>query len=215
MLLSSPLLLFFVHFTSVLAFLCLFSLSFLFISLVPSVSLCSCSSWSLSVFFVCAFLYYLFVVLPFYMAFVCSSWFFWVRIWLVGSTTYSEGKLKFPFAEGRSQVSLSSLCLCSPPASSSLCVVVFRGQENLPSPQFYACVKMISFIHEYFHGNNCYETMHHLFNFSLDSFSGKILKFLYILRLWFYWKSPSIVDWRICHWMTWFTLDAWYPEKLA
>jgi hypothetical protein len=31
---------------------------------------------------------------------------------LVGSTTYGKGKLKFPFAGGRSQVSLSSLCLC-------------------------------------------------------------------------------------------------------
>ena len=62
MLLSSPLLLFFIHFTSVLAFLCLFSLFFLLflLSLVPSVSLCSCSSWSLSVLsvfvhFVCVF----------------------------------------------------------------------------------------------------------------------------------------------------------------
>ena len=128
MLLSSPLLLFFVHFTSVLAFLFLFSLSLSlslsFISLVPSVSLCSCSSWSLSVFFVCVFLYYLFVVLPFYVAFVCSSWFLWVCIWLVGSTTYGEGRLKFPFAGGRSKVSLSSLCLCfSSPLPLRLCVL--------------------------------------------------------------------------------------------
>ena len=50
MLLCSPLLLFFVHFIYVLAFLCLSSLYLFiyFISLVPSVSLCSCSSWSLS-----------------------------------------------------------------------------------------------------------------------------------------------------------------------
>ena len=80
-------------------------------------SLYSFSSWSLSVlcvcsFFICVFLYYLFVVLPFYVAFVCLSWFLWVCIWLVGSTTYGEGKLKFSFIGGRSQVSLSSLCLC-------------------------------------------------------------------------------------------------------
>ena len=93
-----------------------FSLFIFFISLVPSVSLCSCSSWSLSVlsvssFFVCDFLYYLFVVLPFcgFCLFVLVSLGLYL---LVGSTTYGEGKLKFPFAGGRSQVSLSSLCLC-------------------------------------------------------------------------------------------------------
>ena len=123
MLLSSPMLLFFVHFTSVLAFLCLFSL-------VPSVSLCSCSSGSLSVLSVFVhfssvfFLYYLSVVLPFFMAFLCSSWFLWVCIQLGGSTTYGEGMLKFPFSGGRSQVSLSSLCLCSPPPY--LCLFIFR-----------------------------------------------------------------------------------------
>ncbi|KAJ6857693.1 hypothetical protein NC651_039190 [Populus alba x Populus x berolinensis] len=54
-----------------------------------------------------------------------------VCIWLVGSTTYGEGKLKFPFAGGRTQVSLSSLCLCFfPPASSSLCCgLVFIGKR--------------------------------------------------------------------------------------
>ena len=106
---------------SLLVFSLLFFFSF---SLVPSVSLCSCSSWSLSVFFVNVFLYYLFMVLPFFVAFVCSSWFLWVCIWLVGSTTYGEGRLKFPFAGGRSKVSLSSLCLCfSSPLPLRLCVL--------------------------------------------------------------------------------------------
>ncbi|KAJ6958609.1 hypothetical protein NC653_040305 [Populus alba x Populus x berolinensis] len=82
---------------SVLAFLCLFSLFFLFLlSLVPSVSLCSCSSWSLSVLsvfvhFVCVFFALPVCGLPFFAAFLCSSWFLWVCIWLVGSSTYGEG----------------------------------------------------------------------------------------------------------------------------
>jgi len=89
MLLSSPLLLFFVHFTSVLAFLCLsslylffyFSCSFclsLFLFLLVSLCIICVSS-----FFVCVFLYYLFVVLPFFVAFIYLSWFLWVCIcWL-------------------------------------------------------------------------------------------------------------------------------------
>jgi len=134
MLLSSSLLLFFVHFTSVLAVLCLFSLSFFFFFYI-SCSLCLSLLLFLFVslciicvcsFFVCVFLYYLFVVLPFFVAFLCSSWFLWVCIWLVGSTTYGEGKLKFPFAGGRSQVSLSSLSLCfSSPLPLRLCVLWF------------------------------------------------------------------------------------------
>jgi hypothetical protein len=132
MLLSSPLFLFFVHFTFVLAFLCLFSLLFFFyiscslclsLLLFLFVSLCIICVCS---FFVCVFLYYLFVVLPFFVAFLCSSWFLWVCIWLVGSTNYGEGKLKFPFAGGRSQVSLSSLSLCfSSPLPLCLCVLWF------------------------------------------------------------------------------------------
>ena len=136
MLLSSPLLVFFVHFTSVLAFLCLFSLfSFFFRFLLFPLSLSVLVPLGLSLYYLCLFissvffLYYPFVVLPFFVAFLCSSWFLRVCIWLVGSTTYGEGKLKFPFAGGRSQVSLSSLCLLFfHPASSSLCVVVFIGQ---------------------------------------------------------------------------------------
>jgi len=132
MLLSSPLLQFFVHFTSVLAFLCLFSLFllFFFCFLLFPLSLSVLVPLGLSLYYLCLFissvffLHYLSVVLPFFVAFLCSSWFLWVCIWLVGSTTYGEGRLKFPFAGGRSQVSLSSLCLCFfPPASSSLCVV--------------------------------------------------------------------------------------------
>jgi hypothetical protein len=97
--------------------LCLSLLLFLFVSLCI---ICVCS------FFVCVFLYYLFVVLPFFVAFLCSSWFLWVCIWLVGSTNYGEGKLKFPFAGGRSQVSLSSLSLCfSSPLPLCLCVLWF------------------------------------------------------------------------------------------
>ena len=127
---SSPLfLLFSACFLSLFSFsfyiscsLCLSLLLFLFVSLCI---ICVCS------FFVCVFLYYLFVILPFFVAFLCSSWFLWVCIWLVGSTNYDEGKLKFPFAGGRSQVSLSLFFF--PPASSSLCVVVFIGHENAPS----------------------------------------------------------------------------------
>jgi len=120
MLLSSPLLLFFVHFTSV-AFLCLFSLSLFFFYIYISCSLCLSLLLFLFVslciicvcsFFICVFLYYLFVVLPFFVAFLCPSWFLWVCSWLVGSTNYGEGNLKFPFAWGRSQVSLSSLRAC-------------------------------------------------------------------------------------------------------
>jgi len=108
-------------------FSCSLCLSLFLFLLVSLCIICVCS------FFICVFLYYLFVVLPFYVAFVCSSWFLRVCIWLVGSTTYGEGKLKFPFARGRSQVSLSSLSLFFfPPDSSSLCVVVFIGQENAP-----------------------------------------------------------------------------------
>ena len=132
MLLSSPLLLFFVHFTSVLAFLCLFSLSFFFFYF--SCSLCL----SLFLFLlvshciicVCSFFVCVFVVL-----FVCGSpllcgfcLFVLVSLGLyllVGSTTYGEGKLKFSFAGGRSQVSLSSLCLCfSSPLRLRLCVLL-------------------------------------------------------------------------------------------
>jgi hypothetical protein len=90
---------------------------YFFISLVPSVSLYSCSSWSLSV---------LSVLVHFSSVFFCiiCLWFspsLWLLFFvlvslglylLVGSTTYGEGKLKFPFAGGRSQVSMSSLCLC-------------------------------------------------------------------------------------------------------
>ena len=89
MLLSSPLLLFFVHFTFVLVFLCLSSLYLFFyfscslclsLFLFLLVSLCIIC---VSSFFVCVFLYYLFVVLPFFVAFVCSSWFLWDCIcWL-------------------------------------------------------------------------------------------------------------------------------------
>ena len=104
---------------SLLVFSLLFFFSF---SLVPSVSLCSCSSWSLSVLsvfvhFVCVFFALPVCGLPFFAAFLCSSWFLWVCIWLVGSSTYGEGKLKFPLAGGRPQVSLSSLCLCFSPLS--------------------------------------------------------------------------------------------------
>jgi hypothetical protein len=79
---------------------------FLFLFLLVSLCIICVSS-----FFVCDFLYYLFVVLPFcgFCLFILVSLGLYL---LVGSTTYGEGKLKFPFAGGRSQVSLSSLCLC-------------------------------------------------------------------------------------------------------
>ena len=90
-----------------LFFVCLLFIYF-FISLVPSVSLCIIC---VSSFFVCDFLYYLFVVLPFcgFCLFILVSLGLYL---LVGSTTYGKGKLKFPFVGGRSQVSMSSLCLC-------------------------------------------------------------------------------------------------------
>jgi hypothetical protein len=91
-----------------LFFVCLLFIYF-FISLVPSVSLCiiCVSSFFVCVFFVlsicgspllCGFCLFVLVSLGLYL--------------LVGSTTYGKGKLKFPFVGGRSQVSMSSLCLC-------------------------------------------------------------------------------------------------------
>ena len=113
MLLSSPLLLFFVHFTSVLAFLCLSSL-YLFIYF--SCSLClslflfllvSLYIICVSSFFVCVFLYYLFVVLPFFVAFICSSWFLWVCIcWLDQQPTVRGSWSSLLLEEGH-----KSLCL--------------------------------------------------------------------------------------------------------
>jgi len=124
---TSPLFLFFsaCFLSPFFCFCCSLCLSLFLFLLASLCFICVCS------FFVRVFLYYLFVVLPFFVAFVCSSWFLWVCIWLVGSTTYGEGKLKFPLAGGRSQVSMSLFFF--PPASSSLCVVVFIGQENAPS----------------------------------------------------------------------------------
>jgi len=113
MLLSSPLLLFFVHFTSVLAFLCLSSLYLffyfscslclsLFLFLLVSLYIICVSS-----FFVRVFLYYLFVVLPFFVAFVCSSWFLWVCIcWLDQQPTVRGSWSSLLLEEGH-----KSLCL--------------------------------------------------------------------------------------------------------
>jgi hypothetical protein len=86
-LLSSLLLLFFVHFSSVLAFLCSVSSSSSFCFLLFSLSL--------------------FVLIPplcfssclfFFILVSLSSWFLCVCVWLVRSTTCSEGKLKFLFS---------------------------------------------------------------------------------------------------------------------
>jgi hypothetical protein len=112
MLLSSPLLLFFVHFTSVLAFLCLSSLYLFFISLVPSVSFCSCSSWSLSVLSVLVhFSSVIFCIICLWfspsVAFVCSSWFLWVCIcWLDQQPTVRGSWSSLLLEEGH-----KSLCL--------------------------------------------------------------------------------------------------------
>jgi hypothetical protein len=113
MLLSSPLLLFFVHFTSVLAFLCLSSLYLFFyfscslclsLFLFLLVSLCIIC---VSSFFVCVFLYYLFMVLSFFVAFVCSSWFLWVCIcWLDQQPTVRGSWSSLLLEEGH-----KSLCL--------------------------------------------------------------------------------------------------------
>jgi hypothetical protein len=117
--------------------LLIFSFPFLFLlsplSLSVLVLLVSLYIICVCLFFVCVFLYYVFVVLPSFVAFVCSSWFLWVCIWLVGSTTVGEGKLKFPFAGGRSQVSLPSLCLCfSSPLPLRLCVLWSLQGKRMP-----------------------------------------------------------------------------------
>jgi hypothetical protein len=108
-------------------FSCPLCLSLFLFLLVSLCIICVC------LFFVCVFLYYVFVVLPSFVAFVCSSWFLWVCIWLVGSTTVGEGKLKFPFAGGRSQVSLPSLCLYfSSPLPLRLCVLWSWQGKRMP-----------------------------------------------------------------------------------
>jgi len=102
MLLSSPLLLFFVHFTSVLAFLCLSSLYLFFyfscslclsLFLFLLVSLCIIC---VSSFFICVFLYYLFVVLPFFVAFVfCPGFSGFVFVGWINNLRWGEVEVPF------------------------------------------------------------------------------------------------------------------------
>ena len=72
-----------------------FSLFIFFISLVPSVSLCSCSSLSLSVLSVLVHFSFVLTNVTLWLLFVRPG--FLGLYLLVGSTTYSEGKLKFSF----------------------------------------------------------------------------------------------------------------------
>lgn len=138
MLRSSPLLLFFIHFTSVLAFLCLFSLFFLFflLSLVPSVSLCSCSSWSLSVLsvfvhFVCVF----FVLSVCGSPLLCGlSLFVQVSLglYLVGwINNLRWGEVKVPFCWRKvTSLSVFSMSLFFPPCLfASVCCGLYRARE--------------------------------------------------------------------------------------
>ena len=139
MLLSSPLLLFFVLFTSVLALLCLFSLSlsFFFISLVPSVSLCYCSSLSLSV---------LSVFVHFSSVFFCiiclwfspSLWLFSVRPdfsgfvfgWLDQQTTMRGSWSSLLLEEGHKSLCLLSVSVFLPPCLFvSVCSGFYRAWE--------------------------------------------------------------------------------------
>jgi len=139
MLLSSPLLLFFVYFTSVLAFLYLFSLSlfFLYISLVPSVSLCYCSS-CLSLYYLCLFIFRLcFLVLSIcgspllcgFSLFVLVS----LGLYLVGWINKLRwGEVEVPFC-WRKVTSLSvfskSLSFSPPCLFVSVCCGFYRARE--------------------------------------------------------------------------------------
>jgi len=108
--------------------LLVFSFSFLF--LLSPLSLFVLVLLGLSLYYLCLFIF----CLCFFVLCVCGSpllcgfclfvLIFLGLYWLVGSTTYGKGKLKFHFAGGRSQVSLSSLCLCfSSPLPVRLCVL--------------------------------------------------------------------------------------------
>jgi hypothetical protein len=109
-------------------------------SVFRSLHLCSCFSllvFSLFSFFFCFLLFplSLSVLVPlglslYYLCLFISSVFFFA-LPVCGSPLLCGLTL---FVLVRSQVSVSSLCPCfSPPAYSSLCVVVFIGQENAPS----------------------------------------------------------------------------------
>jgi hypothetical protein len=139
MLLSSPLLLFFVHFTSVLAFLCLFSLFFFLFLLFP-LSLSVLVPLGLSLYYLCLFIFRLciFVLSVCGSPLLCSfSLFVLVSLglYLVGwINNLRWGEVEVPFCwrkvTGLSVFSMSLFFF--PPASLSLCVVVFIRQENAP-----------------------------------------------------------------------------------
>jgi hypothetical protein len=105
---TSPL---FLLFSACLLFICFFYFScslclYLFLFLLVSLCIICVSS-----FFIYVFLYYLFVVLPFFVAFVCLSWFLWVCIgWLDQQPTVRGSWSSFLLEEGHK--SLCLLCLC-------------------------------------------------------------------------------------------------------
>jgi len=110
-------------------------------SVFRSLHLCSCFSllvFSLFSFFFFAFScslclsLFLFLLVSLCIICVCSFRLcFFFALPVCGSPLLCGLTL---FVLVRSQVSVSSLCPCfSPPAYSSLCVVVFIGQENAPS----------------------------------------------------------------------------------
>jgi hypothetical protein len=141
MLLSSPLFLFFVHFTSVLAFLCLFSLLFFFLYLLFPLSLSVIVPLCLSLYYLCLFIFRL----CFFVLSVCGSpllcgfsLFVLVSLglYLVGwinKLRWGEVEVPFCWRKVTSLSVFSKSMFFFPPASLSLCVVVFIGQENAPS----------------------------------------------------------------------------------
>jgi len=136
MLLSSPLLLFFVHFTSVLAFLCLFSLFLfcfscppcLFLFLFHLVSLCIIC---VCLFFVCVFLYYVFVVLPSFVALsVRPDFSGYVFGWLDQQTTMRGSWSSLLLEEGHKSLCLLSVSVFLPPCLFvSVCSGFYRAWE--------------------------------------------------------------------------------------
>jgi hypothetical protein len=145
MLLSSPLLLFFVHFTSVLALLCLFSLTlslfFFFLYLLFPLSLSVIVPLCLSLYYLCLFIFRL----CFFVLSVCDSPLLYgfslfvlisLGLYLVGwinKLRWGEFEVPFCWRKVTSLFVFSLSLFFFPPASSSLCVVVFIGHENAPS----------------------------------------------------------------------------------
>jgi len=115
-------------------------LFFFFVSLVPPVSFCSCSTWSLSVLSV--FVYFssvFFCIMCLWFShplWLCLFVLISLGMYLVGWINKLRwGEVEVPFCWRKvTSLSVFSLSLFFfPPASSSLCVVVFIGHENAPS----------------------------------------------------------------------------------